>query len=275
MFVQEEENFSMIVNKKTHRALATIDKAIIADNDKEQFSYQVSYLVKTIDNYIAMLGEQKQKIKDSKEKETFYYKLIYTGPEDFKTFDELPKADKFHLIADQTGIKIDGELSSQVEIVKNLYESRMKAGNPSSVYLFGEDDNITTTVGIDPEADIQTVKADLETVIETLLPRNYTVRMGMHEIGLSRNNLKKFRLGKVHFHLENTFPSPGYGSLPIHHGVSLNVEMLRFVGYNDAKSNEFKPLSDQEIAVNYLTLFDKFLNDDARTALQKIAAEPN
>ena len=157
-----------------------------------------------------------------------------------------------------------------MEAVKNLHKRLIKAGTPSSVYLFGEDDNITTTVGIDPEADIKIVKANLETVIENLLPRNYTVRMGMHEIGLSRNNLKKFRLGKVHFHLENTFPSLDYGTLPVHHGVSLSVEMLRFV--NDTKGEEFKPLSDQEIAVNYLTLFDKFLSDEARTALQKIVA---
>ena len=270
-FMQEKANFPMLVNKKTVNALSALNRAIKFDKDNHQFRPHVTYLLRTINKYVGMLGVQEDKNTNVKKKKIIYYKLIYTGSEDP---DMLPQADKFHIVAEEKGISKNGELASQVEIVKHLYNRRKKEGSPSSVYLFGEDDYITA-LGIETEVDIQTIKADLETIIENLLPRNYTVRMGMHEIGLSRNDLKKFQQGKVHLHLENTFPTQDKNHLPTHHSISLDVEMFRFIGTYNNETNEFRPFSNHIIAQNYLTLFDKFLSDDARTALQKIASEPN
>ena len=251
------ENLPQIVDQNTFDALHVLNRAINFDYRNNRNRPEVTYLLETINNYVGLLGEQ----------EEGFYKLIYRAP----VADEmLPAAGNFHVVAEEQGMSWAGELAPQVEKVNRLHMLAVKEGTPYSVYLDG-DDEMVTGIGIEPKVPAKTVRDDLQTTLKYLLPPGYTVRMGMHEIGVSGKDLTKFRKGFVHIHLEYAAPGELDEGLQIDHSISLDIKAGRFAVWYNKYEREWEPFTDKVIAQNYLALFDTFLDDEARTFLQKLA----
>ena len=114
-------------------------------------------------------------------------------------------------------------------------------------------------------ANIETAKNELQTVIKFLSPRGYTVRMGLHELGISKNNLDKFRKGRVHIHLKQPASEIDDEGINIDVSISLEISAFRFTG--QWKDDKFYPFSDAQIAENYRKLFGSFLDQEAKDEL--------
>ena len=253
------ENFTQIVDANTFDALHVLNRAINFDYRNGQNRRAVTYLLETVNNYVGLLGEQP-------ELGTFY-KLIYRGTVEPGM---LPAAANFHVVAETQGLSWDGALAPQIEKVNRAYAQAVKRGETPSVYLEG-DDELVTALGIEGRVDIQVVKQDFENVIAALLPPGYTVRMGVHELGISGRDLTKFRKGYVHIHLENASTLADEEGLQIDHSISLDVKVGRFAGWWDPHTREFSPYSDSKIAERYLTLFGSFLDQEAKDKLGELA----
>ena len=269
--MKQPKNHAQIVNENTFDALSALSKAIEFDHTVHQTRLEVTYLLDSVNNYVGILGGQKidkQKSEQTidEQKNGYYYKLLYRGLVDPT---KLPLATNFHVVAEEQGMNWDGKLAPQVEEVKRVHALAATNGTPSSVYL-GRDGDMVTRLGIKYTTDLQTVKNDLETTLKHLLPPDYTVRMGMHEIGITAKNSNKFYKGDLHIHLENAATSAGPTGLQIDHSISLKINTKPFVTRYNQETRQLEPLSDKEIAQNYLTLFDKFLDAEARTFLQNL-----
>ncbi len=253
------ENFPQIVGQNTFDALHVLNRAINFDYRNRMNRRAVTRLLATVNNYVGLLGEQP-------ELGTFY-KLIYRGQVEPGI---LPQADKFHVVAETQGLSWDGALAPQLEKVNRAYAQEIKRGETPGVYLDG-DEEMATALGIEGRVDIRIVKQDLENTIANLLPPGYTVRMGVHELGISESNLEKFQKGYVHIHLENTSGAADEDGLQIDHSISLDIKAGRFAGWWDAKARQFYPFSNAKIAQNYRLLFDSFLDQEAKDKLDTLA----
>ncbi len=259
--MHEPENLPQIVDKNTFDALHTLSKAINFDHRNGQNRRAVTYLLKTVNNYVGALGEQPEL--------SVFYKLIYRGKVDPAM---LPSADNFHVVAEEQGLSWDGALAPQVEKVNRLLIQATKQGTPFSVYLDG-DEEMLTTIRTEKNVPAKTIHQDLSTVLKHLLPPGYEVRIGLHEIGISGKDMSKFRRGYLHLHLEHaSVPDGDMEGLLIDHSISLDVDVRRFAGRWNPRTKDFDPLWDKDIAQNYLDLFNSFLSDDARQTLQEMAS---
>jgi hypothetical protein len=102
----------------------------------------------------------------------------------------------------------------------------------------------------------QEMSNKFKTTVKALLPDGYTVSVGKHELGLSNGNKNDFRKGFVHMH----FLRPAQEDSNIHLRLTVQVDASRFV----------HKLDDVTIAKRYYTLFEEFLNEEGRGALQEI-----
>ena len=258
--MHEPENFPQIVDANTFNALHVLNRAINFDYRNGQNRRAVTYLLQNVNNYVGALGEQPEL--------GAFYKLIYRGKVDDTM---LPIADNFHIVAEEQGLSWDGALAPQVDKVNRLLIQADKQNTPFSVYFDGDEEMITT-IRTASNASAKMIHEDLSAILKILLPPGYKVRMGLHEIGISGQDLSKFRRGYLHLHLEHaSVPDGDMEGLLIDHSISLDVDVRRFAGRRNIRTKSYEPLWDKDIAKNYLELFDSFLSDEARQALQKLA----
>ena len=118
----------------------------------------------------------------------------------------------------------------------------------------------------------QETSRELQQELSALLPKGYHVRMGPHELGLYDGNRTRFREGKLHLHIEADTPTPGI--IPTSKEISLWLSAKPYAGAMDMRTRQIiLPNNDTTIARNYLTLFEPFLNEQGRAALQAIIEE--
>ncbi len=116
----------------------------------------------------------------------------------------------------------------------------------------------------------QDTSRELQKELTARLPQGYHVRMGPHELGLYGENRDRFRAGKLHLHVEANTPTPG--AIPTDNLISLWVSAKPYAGVIDVETRQIiLPNNDQTIARNYLTLFEPFLTNEGREALQTLS----
>ncbi len=259
----QQNHLDQIVNKDTSDALRALNRAISFDYKTGQNRRAVTYLLQTVNNYVGILGID--------EELGYFNKIMYRGQLEPGM---LPQADLFHVVAEQEGMSFDGTLAPQVEQLNKLAWQAYKQGQPLSVN-FADDDNqdMLTALEIEKGVPIQTVKQDFQTAIQTLLPPGFEVRMGLHELGISGRDMTNFRKGHLHIHLERpaTTEEMQDGFLT-DVSISFKIQGLdRFVRKYNKYTRRVEPLTDKEIAQNYLTLFGTFLNQAAKDKLTELA----
>ena len=255
----QQNHLDQIVNKDTSDALWALNRAISFDYKTGQNRRAVTYLLQTINNYVGILGVDEER--------GYFNKIIYRGKLEPGM---LPQADLFHVVAEQEGMSWNGDVVPQVGDVNKAYAQAIKRGENPGVFLDG-DENMVTAIGIAPRVPLTTVKQDLENMIQQLLPPGFEVRMGLHELGISGNNLTKFRKGHLHIHLERpaTTEEMQDGFLT-DVSISLNIKADRFVRKYNKTTQRVEARTDKEIAQNYLTLFGSFLDQAAKDKLNEL-----
>ncbi len=115
----------------------------------------------------------------------------------------------------------------------------------------------------------QLAREELLQVFQQIIPAGFHIRMGVKELGLIGDDRTKFRAGKLHLHVETPLPKPD--QFPMHISMQLLLSVKPYAGLIDMRTRQIViPNNDQTIARNYLALFEPFLDDQARAALQTI-----
>ena len=172
-----------------------------------------------------------------------FYKLVYQGTLQENT---LPQVSQFHLLTESTGFNKNHPL---IEKVSSLEGQR--------VYLSQPFHNKICAINLTQGIVTAQARQELETVIDTLTPPGYHVRLGVHELGLS-NDRKSFRQGKLHIHFDKEDATEG--SFPTDKSIEFFLNLTPLAGLMDTKTRRITyPFSDKMIAKNYLNLLHKYL----------------
>ena len=240
-------------NTNTVQALSAIHDAVIhynllPDADKSRINWLVISLNK-MRPYIKLLPNGNLQ------------RLVYGLP---LPEGELPQADFFYLDRKQNGIRNPFFRYGKNKLRwPKSFRVLQDKNNPGHIWalLFFE------------SFSAQTTQEELTTLLKELVPYGYHIRMGIHELGIMKENRQKFREGNLHLHIETDQPNTQF-AFPTHISMELGLRVQPYAGITDPSTHAvIIPNSDQTIARNYLTLFEPFLDSQARAALQAIIAK--
>ncbi len=158
-----------------------------------------------------------------------YYRVIYRGNN-----PRIPRAEGFHNVQEITGLP-------------EQYAQPAYKLNTPHITLDGNDEmvfNMFLTAGV--------TDREMSTVIDTLTPAGWEVRIGAHEL------LSKIKDGRVHIRFEQIVPTTEEYALDTSYVLNVNLRTLT------------KGKKPQQVAKTLRYLFSKYLQEDGYQALNNI-----
>lgn len=115
----------------------------------------------------------------------------------------------------------------------------------------------------------QTAREEMVKALQAIIPQGAHIHMGTQELGLNGENRTKFREGKLHLHIESS--QLENVPFPMQKNIELMLSPKPYAGIIDVRTRQILiPNNDQTIARNYLILFEPFLDEEGKSALQDI-----